>query len=99
MLVFMGLAVSFSTLQDTQKSQNKVSTRIWEDPKKGKRFIIMFTIVTAMAIIIGLIGYLSAHDSKLKEVSFGFIVFGMGLVGMLKTMIEMFENHRKDKKE
>ena len=36
MLVFMGLSVSFSTLQDTRKTQNTVSRKIWQDPIKGK---------------------------------------------------------------
>lgn len=35
MLVWMGLGISFSTLQDTTKTQNDFSRKIWEDPKKG----------------------------------------------------------------
>ena len=40
-LIFMGLSVSFSSLQDTSKTQNKVSKKIWQDPKKGKIMIVL----------------------------------------------------------
>ena len=33
-LIFMGLGISFSSLQDTSKTQNKFSKKIWENPKK-----------------------------------------------------------------
>ena len=97
MLVFMGLSISFSTLQDTTKTQNKMSRKIWENPKKGKLVILIFSLSTLFLITIGLIGYFNLSHSKLKEISIGIIVLGIGLVGMLKVAIEMFENHRKDK--
>lgn len=44
-LIFYGISISLSTLQDTQKTQNKMSKRVWEDPNKGKWAIglILFT--------------------------------------------------------
>lgn len=95
MLIFMGLGVSFSTLQDSEKTQNSFSKKIWEDPKKGKVFIIFFSLVTAFVIIAGLVEYLATRDSMLKEVSFGFIVLGIGFIGMIKSMMEMHENHKR----
>lgn len=97
MLVFMGLGISFSTLQDTSKTQNKMSEKVWKNPKKGKKAILAISIMTFFIIIIGLVAYFSASDSTLKELSIGIIVLGIGLVGLLKTAIEMFENHRIDK--
>ena len=97
MLIFMGLGISFSTLQDTTKTQNKISRKIWENPKKGKITILIISLFILFLITIGLISYFSANDSKLKELSIGIIILGIGLIGMLKTTIEMFENHRKDK--
>lgn len=47
LLIFMGLAVSFSSLQDTTKTQNKFSEKIWRSPKKGK---IMIGVISAMII-------------------------------------------------
>ncbi len=97
MLIFMGLAISFSTLQDTSKTQNKLSRKIWEHPKKGKITIVILALFTLFLVALGLISLFNIHDTRLKELSIGIIVLGIGLVGMLKTTIEMFEYHRKDK--
>lgn len=97
-LIFMGLAISFSTLQDTSKTQNKMSKNIWENPKKGKTAILLMSLFTFFLIIVGLVGYFIMDDSKLKELSIGVIVLSIGFMALLKTAIEMFENHRLDKK-
>lgn len=96
-LVFVGISFSLSTLQDTTKTQNKLSKNIWEHPVKGK---VALTIISFMAvgfIVYGLVGFLSSDTDVHKELSFGLIVLGIGLIGLLKAAIEMFENHRKDK--
>ena len=93
----MGLGISFSTLQDTTTTQNEFSKRIWEDPVKGRRFIMISSFVTFTCIIIGITGLFSPLESIIKQISIGLIALGIGLIGMLKTMIEMFENHRLDK--
>ncbi len=73
-LIFMGLGISFSTLQDTSKMQNEFSRKIWKNPKKGKIVIL---------IICGLV--------------LECLIFGIGLIGFLKTALEAFENHREDR--
>jgi protein-S-isoprenylcysteine O-methyltransferase Ste14 len=98
-LIFMGLGISFSTLQDTTKTQNKMSRKVWENPKKGKLAILLISLLTLSFILIGLTGYFSTNENKLKELSIGIIIFGIGLIGLLKAAIEMFENHRKDKND
>lgn len=96
-LVFIGLGVSFSTLQDTTKTQNNISKQVWENPWKGKAFIIALSVLILFLMIMGLIGYFSSINNQLKEISFGIIVLAIGCIGLLKSAIEMFENHRKDK--
>ncbi|MFY0673311.1 MAG: hypothetical protein JXQ87_07895 [Bacteroidia bacterium] len=98
MLVIMGLSISFSTLQDTNKVQNKLSKKVWENPKKGKAFILILSVSIFTTIVSGLIFFFNATDGALKEISIGLIVFSIGMIGLLKTAIEMFENHRLDKK-
>ena len=98
-LIFLGLGVSFSTLQDTTTTQNEVSRKIWEHPTKGKIFLILISIVTFTLIITGIIGVFAAEDALLSELSLGLVVLGIGLVGLLKSASEMFENHRLDKNE
>ncbi len=38
-LVLMGLAISFSTLQDAKKVSLKIEKKVWQSPKAGKIFI------------------------------------------------------------
>jgi uncharacterized membrane protein len=97
MLVFMGLAISFSTLQDTTKTQNKFSQKIWESPAKGKMFLILLSFSIVIFLVLGLIGFLKSTENVHKEISFGLIVLGIGLVGLLNAAMQMFENHRLDK--
>lgn len=93
----MGLGISFSTLQDTTTTQNEISRQIWESPVKGKRMIIASSVATFIIISIGIIGLFSPLESIIEQISIGLIAMGIGLIGMLKAMIEMFENHRMDK--
>ncbi|MEO6814774.1 MAG: hypothetical protein ABI172_12655 [Ginsengibacter sp.] len=96
-LIFMGLGISFSTLQDTTKTQNKLSKKIWEHPKKGKIALVIMGLIALYFVLIGLFGIYISNSEVLQQISFGMLVLGIGLIGMLKSAIEMFENHRLDK--
>jgi len=98
MLVFMGLGLSFSSLQDTSRTQNKLTRKVYEDPKKGKVFILSLILMIGLILIFGLIGFFSSDDKAINELSVGLIVLGLGMFGFLKAGVEMFENHRLDKK-
>lgn len=97
MLMFIGLAISFATLQDTNKLSIKFEKQIWENPKKGKRFILIITLSTLLALAFGIFGYFITNHKMINDLSIGAIVLGIGLLGFLKTALEVFENHRKDK--
>lgn len=97
MLIFGGLGVSLSTLQDTTKTQNNISKRIWENPKKGKMMLAVIGSTAMFLILIGLFGMYAASNEIIQQIAIGTIVFGIGLIGMLKAAMEMFENHRLDK--
>ncbi len=96
-LVFMGIALSFSTLQDPTKTQNKLSRKIYESPVKGKIFIGFISAFALLMLVIGIAGFLSSSDTTVSSVSFGILTIGIGFIGILKVAIEMFENHRLDK--
>jgi magnesium-transporting ATPase (P-type) len=96
-LIFMGLGVSFSSLQDTTKTQNKFSEKIWSNPIKGKIMISIMSLMILSFLTLGLIGYYITDLGILKELSIGIIILGLGMFGSLKGAIEMFENHRTDK--
>lgn len=92
-LVLIGLGISFSTLQDPTKTQNKLSRIIFENPKYAKYFIIYLVIMTFGFLGFGLFGWFFSENENIKEVSFGFIVLSIGLIGMLKVALEMAEHH------
>jgi hypothetical protein len=46
----------------------------------------------------GLTGFFYTNDGILKDISVGIIVLSLGMFGFIKAAIEMFENHRLDKK-
>lgn len=96
-LIFFGLGISLSTLQDTTKTQNKLSKKIWQDPKKGKIMIYVMAFTALLILVIGVFGYFFSDLEVLKELSFGIIVLGIGYIAFMKTAIEVFENHRIDK--
>lgn len=96
-LIFAGLGISFSTLQDTTKTQNNFSKKIWENHKKGQRALMLIFIVALIMLTVGLYGFFVARDGVVKEVAFGTLMLGIAYIGLLKSAIEMFENHRTDK--
>lgn len=96
-LIFAGLGVSFSTLQDTKKTQNNVSKKIWQDPVKGRLFLLMILATALVLLAVGLYGFMLAKSGVVKEVAFGALMLGISYLGLLKAAAEMHENHRVDK--
>jgi hypothetical protein len=94
-LVFVGLGISFSTLQDTQKVQNNFSRKIFENPKKSRIFLMVLLIQIVLFMGFGLFGLFFAESKPIQEVSFGVIALAIGMIGQLKAAIEMAENHKK----
>ncbi len=97
-LIFAGLAISFSTLQDTTKTQNNFSRRIWENPRKGKLALLTIAFSAAVMLLVGLYGFFAAAESIVKEVAFGMLMLGISYIGLLKSAIEMYGNFRSDRR-
>jgi hypothetical protein len=97
-LIFMGLAVSFSTLQDTTKVQNKMSLRVWENPKYARLFLIYLGLMILLIMGFGFFGYFASENQNIQEVAFGAIALSIGLIGLLKAALEMAEFHGKKEK-
>ncbi len=96
-LILLGVAFSFSTLQDTTTTQNKVSKKVWTDPFWGKAMLLLIAFMAFAFIVSGLVATLYWKTDLSQSVAVGITVLGIGLVGILKAAIEMFENHRSDK--
>lgn len=93
-LIFCGLAISFSTLQDTTKTQNDFSRKIWQDSRKGAIALSVIAGTTLFFLALGMFGFFVSREGIIKEVSFGTLMLGLGYVGLLKAAIEMHEHHR-----
>lgn len=97
-LMFIGISMSFSTLQDPRKTQNKLSLQVWSDPKKGKAMLFMMAITSISLILFSMTALLLFPDSVLAELSFGILTLGIAYMGVLRVAIDMFEHHRIDRK-
>ncbi len=93
-LAFFGLGISFSTLQDTTKTQNDFSKRIYKNPTYSKWFLTILFIQVLLFSILGLIGLFQSDISPLKEIALGLISIGIGMIGMLKAAGEMAHHHK-----
>ena len=96
-LLYAGVAIGFSSLQDPTTTQNEMSRKVWEDPRKGSWAIGIFTATVVLCIGGGLAGLYMAEDSPWSQLAMGLVGLGLGMFGLLKTAIEMFENHRLDR--
>lgn len=94
-LIFYGLAISFSTLQDTTRSQNNFSLKIWQSPRYSKLLLLYIALFAALFRGVGLAGIVTTQVPILTELSFGILSLGIGLLGVLKGGLEMAEHHQK----
>ena len=51
----------------------------------------------AGGLAVGLLGAYRAETTVMNQLSLGLVAFGLGMVGLLKTAIEMREHHRLDR--
>ncbi len=97
-LLYGGVAIGLSSLQDPSKTQNKISQRVWENPAKGRLLLWVLALEAFVPIILGLVGASLAKDTAVSQLALGLVAFGLGMIGLLKTAIEMREHHRSDRR-
>lgn len=90
-LVFLGLGISFSTLQDTTKVQNNFSKRIYQNVRSTKIFILILSGMVLFFCLTGLSAFFMPEKNAFSELAFGLISVGIGMIGMLKAAVEMAE--------
>ncbi|WP_223788824.1 hypothetical protein [Marinicella meishanensis] len=96
-LILFGVSLSFSTLQDTTTTQNKLSEKVWQHPTKGKVALVIIAIMAFGFMAVGLLALMWFEADQTQSVAVGLTVLGIGMLGLLKAAIEMFDNHRLDK--
>lgn len=95
-LLYMGIGIGVSSLQDPTRTQNAVSLRVWQDPRKGRWMLILLAGYAVVAMLGGLAGAYMAADTAVNQLSLGLVAVGLGLLGLLKTAMAMREHHRRD---
>ncbi len=96
-LLYAGIGIGLSSLQDPTRTQNEVSRKVWQDPRKGFLFLMLIAGQAFLMMAAGLIGSYFARDSALNQLSLGLFSLGLGMLGLLKTAIDMYEHHRLEK--
>ncbi|MBK7634368.1 MAG: hypothetical protein IPJ13_08820 [Saprospiraceae bacterium] len=94
-LIFMGLSISFSTLRDTTKTQNKMSKRVFENPVWAKRFLFYLLVLVIVFLCAGMYGLFASASEIINSLSYGLLSLGVGLIGLLKAAGEMAKFHFK----
>lgn len=97
-LLYAGIGIGLSSLQDPTRTQNEMSRRVWRDPRKGRWMLLLLSSYTLASMMAGLVGAYLADTTAVNQLSLGLVAFGLGMVGLLKTAIEMREHHRSDKR-
>ncbi|TDK21748.1 hypothetical protein E2F46_14510 [Luteimonas aestuarii] len=96
-LLYAGIGIGLSSLQDPRKAQNEVSRKVWQDPRKGRWMLALLAAYAFGAMATGLAGAYLAEDTAISQLSLGLLALGLGMLGLLKTVIEMREHHRLDR--
>ncbi|WP_119717432.1 hypothetical protein [Cognatilysobacter tabacisoli] len=97
LLLYAGIGIGLSSLQDPTRTQNEVSRRVWQDPRKGRWMLALLGIYALGALAVGLAGAYMAGSTVVNQLSLGLVALGLGMIGLLKTAIEMREHHRLDR--
>ena len=93
-LIFFGVTLSFSALQDPTRTSLRLEKKIWQNPKKAKLHLSITLITTFIFFASGLLGFIMSGSSQ-REFAYGSIVLAIGLLGYLKFQIEVFEIHKE----
>lgn len=93
----MGIALGLDSLKNYQKL-NWLDKKVYHKPKIAKYYFILFGLVILAFIVFGIVGYLSANENTLKDLSIGFIIFGIGTIGFLKSGIQATKDYMEAEK-
>lgn len=96
-LIFLGLGMGLDSLKDYGKL-TWFDKKVYHKPKIAKYYFSILGIVILSIIASGVIGYFSTEQSTLKELSIGFIIFGIGTIGILKAGIQATKDYIETEK-
>ena len=77
---------------DSLKDYGKLTwldKKVYHKPKIAKYYFSAMGFMVFAIIISGVIGFFSTEQSSMKELSIGFIIFGIGTIGVLKAGMQV----------
>lgn len=96
-LLYAGIAIGLSSMQNPRRTQNALSRRVWQHPGKGRWMLALLAFYAFGAMGGGLAGAYFSASTPMHQLSLGLLALGLGLLGLLKTAMEMREHHRLDR--
>lgn len=97
-LILAGLGIGLDSLKDYNKL-NWIDKKVLHKPKIAKYYFIILGLLIAACILMGMFAYFSTNENPIKELSIGFIVFGIGTIGFLKAGIEATKKYIEAEKQ
>jgi hypothetical protein len=94
-LLAFGIAFSFTSLADITK-RTKLGDKIFGKPKNAKRWIICICMLILFTFALAIYTMFFPSDEKLKELSIGIFVFGIGMVGLLRMNLEIIKSYQPE---
>ena len=92
-LLFIGIALSFASLVDTNK-RTKIGDYVYGHPRRAKIWIGYLCILILILFGIGIYGQFFSEKPALKNLASGFLVLGIGVLGMLRMTLEIIKTYR-----
>ncbi len=89
-LTFMGIGISFSSLADISKA-SKVTKKLYKHKKFIRVYLIYLVLLILLIIGLGVYCIYFTDIKPLKELSIGLLVFGIGMISLLKMSVESIE--------
>lgn len=97
-LLFIGIALSFSSFYDIKK-KHRLMDIVFGKKKTRKMFLITSFIYILLLFFLGFYSLLFTKNKYLNELSVGILVFGLGMLSILKMSIEIAKNYDENDHE
>lgn len=85
-LILLGLGIGLDSLKDYKKL-TWLDKKVYHKPHVAKYYFCALGAIILTFIALGIYGYFSTDQNALKELSIGFVIFGIGAIGILKSGI------------
>lgn len=94
--ILMGIGIGLDSLKDYDKL-TWLDKKVYHNPKRASIYLVIVALSILTIILVGLYFYLSTEETAFKELSIGFIVLGIGSIGVLKAGMQATKDYMNAK--